>query len=122
MPGRLGLLVTLHLISVNVYNSVSAPPERGFSYIELWMLGMQLTIIVALIEYGIILGLKKFFKKKNFKNIKVFVNRKNTVSKEIHEDDTIFKNIDKIFLILSIAYLTAFSSCYWIFLYNKTFL
>ena len=65
MPGRLGLLVTLHLISVNVYNSVSAPPERGFSYIELWMLGMQLTIIVALVEYGMILGLKKFFKQKS---------------------------------------------------------
>ena len=105
-----------------MYNSVSAPPERGFSYIELWMTGMQLTIIVALVEYGMILGLKRFFKKKNFKNIKVFVNRKNAVTKEIHEDDTIFKNIDKTFLILSIAYLTAFSFCYWIFLYDNTFL
>ena len=120
----MGLLVTLHLISVNVYNSVSAPPERGFSYIELWMLGMQLTIIVALVEYGMILGSKKFFRKKNFTNIKVFVNRKNTISKEIQEDDTIFKNIDKTFLILSIAYLTAFSFSYWIFLFlfDKTFL
>ena len=113
----MGLLVTLHLISVNVYNSVSAPPERGFSYIELWMTGMQLTIIVALVEYGMILGLKKFFKQKICKNVKVFVNRKNMVSKEIQEEDIIFKNIDKTFLVLSIVYFTAFSLFYWILLF-----
>ena len=37
----MGLLVTLHLISSNVYNSLNAPQKRGFSYIEVWMIGAQ---------------------------------------------------------------------------------
>ena len=41
VPGRMGLLVTLHLISSNVYNSLNAPQKRGFSYIEVWMIGAQ---------------------------------------------------------------------------------
>ncbi len=59
VPGRLGLLVTLYLIATNVYNSVNAPKARGFSYIEIWMVGMQIPILAAIIEYGIILGMKK---------------------------------------------------------------
>ena len=53
------MLVTLFLISTNVYSSINAPPERGFSYIELWMVGMQLPICIALVQYSIILGVKK---------------------------------------------------------------
>ena len=59
VPGRLGILVTLYLIATNVYNSVEAPQDRGFSYIELWMVGMQLPILLAIIEYGIILAFTK---------------------------------------------------------------
>ena len=59
------MLVTLYLISANVYNVVDAPPGRGFSYIELWMVGMQFPILFALVEYSIILGIKKYFKYRN---------------------------------------------------------
>ena len=59
VPGRLGLLITLFLILTNVYNSVDAPKGRGFSYIEIWMLGAQFPILLALIEYGFVLYLKK---------------------------------------------------------------
>ena len=38
----MGLIVTLYLISENVYNSVDAPKAKGFSYIEVWKLGTQL--------------------------------------------------------------------------------
>ena len=30
VPGRMGMLVTLYLISANVYNSLDAPASRGF--------------------------------------------------------------------------------------------
>ena len=53
------MIVTLYLISANVYNSVSAPPSRGFSYIEIWMLGTQSPILIAILEYGFVLYLKK---------------------------------------------------------------
>ena len=56
----MGMIVTLYLISANVYNSVDAPKGRGFSYIELWMLGTQFPILIALLEYGYILYLYKF--------------------------------------------------------------
>ena len=53
------MIVTLYLISANVYNSVDAPKNRGFSYIEIWMLGSQFPILLALFEYGLILLFKK---------------------------------------------------------------
>jgi hypothetical protein len=56
----MGMIVTLYLISANVYNSVDAPKNRGFSYIEVWMLGSQCPILLALLQYGFILSLKKF--------------------------------------------------------------
>ena len=58
----MGMIVTLYLISANVYNSVDAPKNRGFSYIEIWMLGTQFPILLALFEYGFVLYLKKVAK------------------------------------------------------------
>ena len=108
----MGMLVTLFLISTNVYSSINAPPERGFSYIELWMVGMQLPICIALVQYCIILGVKKN-QKTNDENSKIFVNRKSNMELNI---DTIFKNIDNVFFALSTVYFTVFCLCYWIWL------
>ena len=62
VPGRMGLIVTLLLISSNVYSSINAPSSRGFSYIEAWIVGSQTPIIFALAEYGVILLVTKYFK------------------------------------------------------------
>ena len=59
----MGMVITLCLISFNVYNSVNGPPARGFSYIELWMVGMEMPIILALLEYSMILGMGRWFGK-----------------------------------------------------------
>ena len=59
VPGRMGLLVTLYLIAANVYNSVNAPKNRGFSYIEVYGLGVQVPILFAIIEYGVVLATLK---------------------------------------------------------------
>ena len=53
------MIVTLYLISAVVYNAVDAPRARGFSNIEVWMLGAQFPILLALSEYGFVLYLKK---------------------------------------------------------------
>ena len=55
----MGMIVTLYLISAVVYNAVDAPSGRGFSNIEVWMLGAQFPIILALCEYGFVLYLKR---------------------------------------------------------------
>ena len=55
----MAMIVTLYLISANVYNAVDAPRSRGFSNIEVWMLGAQFPIMLALCEYGFVLYLKR---------------------------------------------------------------
>ena len=55
----MGMVVTLYLISAIVYNAVDAPRSRGFSNIEIWMLGAQFPILLALCEYGFVLYLKR---------------------------------------------------------------
>ena len=60
VPGRMGMLVTLFLIVTNVYSSVDAPSKRGFSYIEKWYLCVLSPIVLALVEYAIILSIAKF--------------------------------------------------------------
>ena len=54
------MLITLYLILINSYNSVGAPPDRGFSDIEVWFYGMQSLILLAILEYGLVLALKMF--------------------------------------------------------------
>ena len=61
----MGTILTLYLIHTNVYNSVEAPRNKGFSYIEIWMIGTQIPIILALIEYGFVLYWKKYAKNAN---------------------------------------------------------
>ena len=60
VPGRMGMLITLYLIQINTYNSVEAPPNRGFGSIDVWFIGMQVPILLAILEYGILLTMKKF--------------------------------------------------------------
>ena len=73
VPGRLGFLVMLYLISVNTYNSLDAPIKRGFSNIDLWFIGIELTIIFGILEFGSILCFKKItdYKEKRFDNSKL---------------------------------------------------
>ena len=56
----MGLLVTLYLISSNVYSSLKAPIQRGFSYIEIFLFGTQGVIFFAILEYGFVLAWKKY--------------------------------------------------------------
>ena len=92
----MGLLITLSLITFNVYGSIGstfAPPKRGFSYIEVWMVGVITTISVAIIEYFSILALK----------------RRNTFSNQ----DKITAKIDFISFILNLIFFMVFVLIYW---------
>ena len=96
----MGMIVTLYLISANVYNSVDAPKHRGFSYVEIWMLGTQFPILLALFEYGFVLYLKK-------------------VVKVLDENETIsfnekIKMLDLVTMIVSFCCFMMFASIYWI--------
>ena len=98
VPGRMGMVITLYLIQVNTYNSVEAPPGRGFSSIDIWSFGMQIPILVAILEYGIVLSMKKFWTKQG-------------------SNEMILKQIDLLTFIASTFYLIVFNLCYWLYYY-----
>ena len=91
----MGLLITLYLITFNVYGSISenlAPPERDFSYIEVWMTGVVITISFAILELFFILAIKR---KNKFSNLSETAQR-----------------IDYISLIVSLAFYSSFVVIY----------
>ena len=96
----MGMVVTLYLISANVYNSVDAPRTRGFSYIEIWMLGSQFPILLALLEYGFVLCYKKIAKIED--------------ENEAKNLDEKMRKLDLVTMIVSFCYFVIFTSIYWI--------
>ena len=98
------MIVTLYLISANVYNSVDAPKNRGFSYIEVWMLGSQCPILLALLQYGFILSLKKFVALSDQNETKNF--------------EKMIKMLDLATMIFSFCCFIMFASVYWIVALN----
>ena len=108
VPGRMGMIVTLYLISTNVYNSVKAPDSRGFSYIEIWMIGTQIPILLALVEYGFILYLKKISKKCDDKTVML------ELGKPKQNLDEKIKKLDFATMIFSFIFFIIFATVYWI--------
>ena len=109
----MGMIVTLYLISANVYSSVKAPNNRGFSYIEIWMIGTQIPILLALVEYGFILYLKKISDK--------FEDKKGTLElgKPKQNLDDKIKTLDFVTMIISLIYFLTFAAVYWIVATNN---
>ena len=98
VPGRMGLLITSSLISWNVYGSTKAPPSRGFSYIEVWISGVQTNIIGAICEYSCILAIRR---------------TKLTLSIKSTDMDKIITLIDFGAFVISFIYFTMFNLVYW---------
>ena len=71
VPGRLGLLLTLLLMMINLNNTVSStiPKSRKLSPITIWIVGSITFVSFALLEYSIILYMAKFSEAKKLKKI-----------------------------------------------------
>ena len=67
VPGRMGMLSVLFLIITSIHANVDGPSDRGFSYIEVWYVGMFMPIVIAIVEYAIILAIIKFKEAKDWK-------------------------------------------------------
>ena len=107
----MGLLVTLFLISSNVYISLEALKERGFSYIEIFLVGNQGVIFFAILEYGFVLAWKKYSKLWNKSQAKNDRKIGSWFDSNMTQDD-IIKVIDMISLILAITFLIIFNTIY----------
>ncbi len=55
IPGRMALLITLFLVLVNIFNTVTTntPKAEGLTAIEIWMLSCLLFVFGALVGEGI---------------------------------------------------------------------
>ena len=99
----MGLIVTLYLMLINTFTSVNAPKTRGFSYIEMWFVGVQIPIVWALLEYGIILA--------------VIRNKDNSPKIKLGNKQYYLKNMisvmDQICFVISIIYFCGFNYFYW---------
>ena len=56
----MGMLVVLFLIITNIHSDVEGPSSRGFSFVEVWYIGMFIPIIIAMVEYAAILAALKY--------------------------------------------------------------
>ena len=109
-------MITLDLIATNTYNSVKAPSGRGFSYIEIWLIGIQIPILLAIVEYGILLTIKRM-SKQDVRETKVHVINSGTETqirgREIQDMDQIGKTMDKWTFIGSLSFMIIFNIVYW---------
>eukprot|EP00093_Oithona_nana_P012399 12399.XXX_323856_316976_1 [CDS] Oithona nana genome sequencing. len=66
VPGRMALLVTLFLVLVNIFNSVTAnaPKSEGLTAVETWVVMCILHVFCVLLEYAIILKIIQVEKRK----------------------------------------------------------
>ena len=130
----MGLLVTLKLIATNVYNSVIGPLERGFSYIEIWMIGVYIPILLGILEYAALLILKKYYWSKTCSKNIAILSSQDTGSKNCSPNfhiknmpylvksgrddsnsnlDVIERRIDKWTCIGSFTFILIFNTTYW---------
>ena len=107
----MGMIVTLYLISANVYNSVDTPKVRGFSYVEIWMFGSQFPILFALCEYGFVLYLKKVAKKVDEEKNMMIMDGEVVKAKPDLEDK--IKKLDFVTMIFSFVFFVLFAILYW---------
>lgn len=65
VPGRLGLLLTLLLMMINLNNSVAAasPSSASLNPLLLWIIASEAFVFTALVEYALIMANSKFCRK-----------------------------------------------------------
>ena len=118
----MGLLVTLHLIASNVYSTLHAPIKRGFSYIEIFMIGTQGVILLSFLEYGLVLAWKRYpnlWKKCQSRRVACAnSNQKKGAWFGPHlTQDVKIKHVDIISFIISVTFLFFFNIVFWTHVY-----
>jgi len=104
--GRMGLLVILFLLLVNIFNTVAThtPKAECLTAIEVWMLACILFVFGALIEYAAILLKKQLYVSKQQKVVL-------KTAQQLADD---FWRVDNFFLKCFPALFVVFNIVYWI--------
>ena len=105
------LLLTMLLISTTNYVAVEAPPKRGMSYIEIWIIGMQIPTLIAIFETGFVLLQYRKQQKLQDSVQRMNVNKKTSKSVDIKKYDIVTGRI-------LVAYFLLFQIIYWMVSFN----
>ncbi|XP_023323769.1 gamma-aminobutyric acid receptor subunit gamma-4 isoform X2 [Eurytemora carolleeae] len=75
VPGRMALLVTLFLVLVNIFNSVTAnaPKAEGLTAVETWVVSCIIHVFGVLAEYALILKIIQSEKRRDAKSRRSFL-------------------------------------------------
>ena len=108
IPGRIGLLLTLLLCSINIFNSTETKyPKNSFAIVD-WILSCIIYITLPLLEYAILLGYKKY-------KTPAHVNGKDSRRERyIQKIEKLSKWVDKLMLIIFPPTFTIFAVLFWI--------
>ena len=112
----MGLLITLYLIAKNRYDTLEAPHTRGFSYIEIWMFGVESIILIAIFEYSLILVWERYCTiRGQISQDGHFQNKTKEAWSELKEkaDQKIIFIVDMIMFSVSIILFVCFNLFYW---------
>ena len=101
------------MIRHNLGHSIEGPKSRGFSYIEIWFVGMQFPIIFGIMEYAMLLTMKRYLPIKSTEIIKVQPTESMNQDKNQIDLDDFSKKIDKWALIGCLIYIIIFTAAYW---------
>ena len=104
----MGMLVVLFLIITNIHASVEGPSSRGFSFIEVWYVGMFTPIVIAIAEYAAILAALKY---------KTELQYDTEVYGKI-KMKRLIAHIDMTFLCMSFAFMVLFIMYYYFTIYS----
>ena len=132
VPGRMTLLVTVFLVLVNIFNTITSniPKAEGLTAIEAWVIVCVLFVFGALIEYaGLLLKMKlevsKSIKPKNQKCALKKMDDKRTMyinQCKKQREETSHARLDILFLLLFPIFFLCFNLIYWLsFLYYRPF-
>ena len=108
IPGRIGLLLTLLLCSINIFNSTETKyPKNSFAIVD-WILSCIIYITLPLLEYAILLGYKKY-------KTPAHVSEKNSKSERYAlKVQKLSKQVDKLMLIIFPPTFIIFAALFWI--------
>ena len=101
------------MIRHNLGHSIEGPKSRGFSYIEIWFVGMQIPIIFGIMEYAMLLTMKRYLPIESTEIIKVQPNGSFNQDKNQFDIDNFSKKMDKWALIGCLIFIIIFTAAYW---------
>ena len=71
VPGRIGLLITIFLVLINIFNQVTekSPNTETLTNISIWIISCIIFVYSALVEYGCLLCFKHVYKNSQYFDI-----------------------------------------------------